>query len=402
MTNKAAETETVTFQAPAYKVPEVQDRLKKLGRKAKKLGMAAPTVQISDPYILEVEVQDRKIKRLVVDITATRERIGVSGWSFVAAIDHMGEAGNVVRRLGHEDIDLVPYRTADNTCEHCGFIRSRKSTYVLVSDGGELKQVGSTCLADFLSGHNAAHVVALATYERAFRVAMEDFEGFGGGGLSNVIDLVELLTLTNAVVRNDGWTSRKAAHEDEDKVATADTALNLRHQLYTGNVPRRGGFSRDYIPTDKDQAKAVAAIEWALATTDHSEYIHNIRVIAKTGYATPKQTGFGASIYIAHKNAMAREAAIKLPKNGGGYVGTPGERQVFKGLKLVNVREWGGKYGVTYFHKFVDGAGNVLVWKGNKALLADEGDTVDVKATVKAHDTYKGTKQTFINRAVLA
>lgn len=52
-----------------------------------------------------------------------------------------------------------------------------------------------------------------------------------------------------------------------------------------------------------------------------------------------------------------------------------------------------------YIHTFEDTMGNILVWKTTSSLYEiKEGDTVSLKGTVKAHDEYKGEKQTQLQR----
>ena len=50
-------------------------------------------------------------------------------------------------------------------CEHCGLRRRRKATFVVVHvDSGELRQVGSGCLRDFLGGHDPDRACRQAEY----------------------------------------------------------------------------------------------------------------------------------------------------------------------------------------------------------------------------------------------
>ena len=64
---------------------------------------------------------------------------------------------------------------------------------------------------------------------------------------------------------------------------------------------------------------------------------------------------------------------------------------------------------VVNIHRFADGEGNLLVWKTTACLgYYDEsednwlpiwaGTRLDLRGTVKAHDEYRGTKQTLLNR----
>ena len=82
-------------------------------------------------------------------------------------------------------------------------------------------------------------------------------------------------------------------------------------------------------------------------------------------------------------------------KAASGYVGEVGQRIDIEAT-VTFVMGFDGFYGTTYINTLVDRDGNVFVYKGKH--LASKGDQVTLKATVKDHSVYKGTKQTVINR----
>jgi hypothetical protein len=118
-----------------------------------------------------------------------------------------------------------------------------------------------------------------------------------------------------------------------------------------------------------------------------------------------KHIGFVASILSGYDKATERklikerERANKPESNWLGEVGT---RMTFKAVTLNSIRELDGNFGITYLHKFTDADGNDLTWFASNDNLCDEGDTVDMVATVKVHKEFKGRKSTQINRAKVA
>ena len=49
--------------------------------------------------------------------------------------------------------------------------------------------------------------------------------------------------------------------------------------------------------------------------------------------------------------------------------------------------------------QFEDDSGNVIVWWASTTVdWLQEGDTVDITATIKKHDDFKGTPQTVLTR----
>lgn len=96
----------------------------------------------------------------------------------------------------------------------------------------------------------------------------------------------------------------------------------------------------------------------------------------------------------------AAEVAVeKADEPVSQWVSTVGHK-VELTVTLIRERDLGyGRFGQMFISVFRDTAGNIInVWK--KFDLA-VGQTVDMMATVKAHDEYKGTKQTTLTRVKL-
>lgn len=94
-----------------------------------------------------------------------------------------------------------------------------------------------------------------------------------------------------------------------------------------------------------------------------------------------------------------RLAAKRAADAGSVHVGTVGERRVFT-LTVAAVVELIGQYGLSFINITKDEAGNVIIYKGSNAWT--KGETVTVKATIKAHGERDGVKQTNISRPVAA
>lgn len=119
------------------------------------------------------------------------------------------------------------------------------------------------------------------------------------------------------------------------------------------------------------------------------------------GYLTLKQWA------LAKKIANHVEAQISTSN----WVGSVKERLEFtvtiKAITGWNVASYSG-YGSDWVSLYImeDAAGNVIVyktasqlWKADGRNSAEKGDTITIKATVKAHDTRQGVKQTIVQRA---
>ena len=323
------------------------------------------------------------------------------GWTFLAALQHL-DGENLVRAVSDVEVP-TQYRTRGPVCDHCKAIRRRHETYVLRHTDGRTFQVGSTCIDDFMGSREAVNLAISASLLSAARgLAEEGEEGFGGGGSSGDYSLGEVLGLTAWSVRETGWVSRKAAGErGEGTQATADHVWIL-----LTNEEARTKSKAD--PTAEDVALATAAETWAESLSDEDvnrgtgDYLHNLRVIARTAIVDRKSIGIAASMIVAYQNHVARERA-RAERDArptlDAYVGTVGKRETFS-VVLDLVTGYDTAYGYTTICKFRTADGATLVWKASSTDLtrSDVGKAYTLTGSVKAHSDYKGAKQTLVTR----
>jgi hypothetical protein len=118
------------------------------------------------------------------------------------------------------------------------------------------------------------------------------------------------------------------------------------------------------------------------------------------GKLTDKQTNVvraslaRAKVYLAAREV--REARWDAESAEREYVGEVGEKKFHVEGTIAFSTSWYSDYGTTYLTLLRDAAGNSIKYKGKP--LGHKGDTVSMIATVKAHEVYKGEKQTIVNR----
>lgn len=85
------------------------------------------------------------------------------------------------------------------------------------------------------------------------------------------------------------------------------------------------------------------------------------------------------------------------------WVGEVGSK-VQTELTLQGKRSFEGAYGLTWIYDLVDSTGNTFIWFASKPALSDfkNGSKINLKFTIKAHNEFKGEKQTAITRARVA
>lgn len=95
------------------------------------------------------------------------------------------------------------------------------------------------------------------------------------------------------------------------------------------------------------------------------------------------------------KSQQRREERLSTDRATSQHIGTVGAR-VELTLRCEKVFTFEGIYGITYINLCRDEANNVVVYKGSNGF--EEGETIKVKATIKAHEERDGVAQTLIAR----
>jgi hypothetical protein len=91
-----------------------------------------------------------------------------------------------------------------------------------------------------------------------------------------------------------------------------------------------------------------------------------------------------------------REARWAAESAERDYVGEVGEKKFQVEGTIIFSTSWDTDYGTTFLTLLRDADGNSIKYKGKP--LGQKGDTVSMIATIKAHEIYKGEKQTIVNR----
>ena len=95
-----------------------------------------------------------------------------------------------------------------------------------------------------------------------------------------------------------------------------------------------------------------------------------------------------------------REAKIVAEKkrdaDRSDFIGNVGERLVFENMTVFFIADFETNYGITYITGLRDASGNVVIYFGKN--IADKGDVLSLRATVKEHNVRDGVKQTIIAR----
>lgn len=439
-----------TAHVIASREGEFEKRMERYVRRAEKYGMAAPEWEKVETYKKPVYAKDEygRIQPGCVIGHEVWYKFEVKhadlrlpgGWRFLGVVEHDTGGENIIKSLCDDEesarLGLEVYRKAANICDHCNTNRRRKTTYLVQSKDGEVRQVGTRCVKDYL-GHNVAR--GLGTFTLLSDAC--DLDWGPTEGYKPWWDLREVVAVAYHEIEENGWLSRSKSmtgHGTADDVATRFYDRLHHHKLIANALAKYGD-------------KADKAIAWAKGITDNSEYLQNLKVLADVGATHPRRIGYAASIPVAYGRAERerRKRERRRDENAeaiaAGHLGEPGDRVgstlsasdrragkaawfLHKG-KLVRVENtnksalkgtgikpdpveaevtfcckkvtegysWHSPMRTLTILKFQTDTGHVFVWFKSGESDLKQGDRVALSGTVKKHDTYRGVPQTVLN-----
>ena len=375
-----------------------KEKMEKLNKKASKLDFPAITIN-------ELEViskVDKKTKQ--TDRFYKIELIGdapkLNGWKFVARLETIkGEKDNLVFVAPNENIP-TKYRETGSQCEHCNSNRYRKYTFVLQHENGEYKQVGSSCLKDFLGHTNPQNYAKYLEWMEELSVMAEEGETveYGSFLISDYkYDLDYYVSYVAEYIKQTGYFLSKSKAEQQDRESTGDLVWN---EIHNKNMKEEYKVVQSISEESEELAKK--AIEWAVSLKKQNslnDYQHNLYLSCVANVVDWRSKGIVASLITAYQYAMdmiTKNEKEKEEKSISNYFGEIGKREEFT-LTVIRKSYINTQFGMTTLHQFKDHNGNIATWfSSNKEF--DEGETITIKATVKDHKEYKDQKQTVLTR----
>lgn len=275
------------IQAPVRVLAVLEERIAKVAKVARRLGVPEPEVQVLRRWEAEV-TNDWGGKRIEewVEILLVGETPKLEGgWEVVAAVEHTA-VGNIVRQAPKFQDEELGLHESDARCDHCGTIRSRKLTVLLQAEDGSRKRVGSSCLKDFL-GYALPSVWEVWASLDDIRSGLEEEES---GGFRTALPLADHVVLVAAAFTlRDGFAGSGSDFP---------TKIKVSHALF----PKR---PEDSIKvTDEAVELAKAALAWLEETPADTDYQRNLKVAVRLGEVDYKRMGLVVSLPFAYLKAQ--------------------------------------------------------------------------------------------------
>lgn len=402
---------TTNTTIPAKHLHELDCIIKRVNKTAQKLHLQSITTTVLNKrtltrtVVVEGGLSETEVLE-VLDIQIDGEIPHISGYEIIATTDAT-EAGNVIYTVPGHSVPLK-FRTRVE-CDHCHTNRKRKYTVILRNGvDGTYIQVGYSCLQDFFP--HISNIESMVNYATTILSMLFSGESDGcdeeklwsSGGGEYGVALDRIMDLSIAAIRKWGWVSSSKAYDEQ----IASTKDNVNYLLHNHDLSNDDKSVLEDSRSDETRAETGKALKFY---TDHladkadkSDYEHNLSVLFQIGFVTWKNTGFAVSMIQYIRREMAHYLESERQSNHPSQNrGTVGKREVFSDLMITNAVEIPTQYGVSTLYLFRDVDGNVFKWFASAGISVSIGDTVTLKATVKAHEVYKGQNQTVISRAVV-
>jgi hypothetical protein len=386
----------------SYQLATTLAKIEKINERAAKKGLSGRL----DLDVTEVEVTTKddmgfEVTEILYDVFFTGEAPKHNGWVFLATLDWDPNAGLIVRTApGVHSVDREGLR--EGACDHCNKDRMRRETFLVKhEETGEEKQIGRSCIKDFLGWDTT---VAWPT-SPADDDEEKEFYGMGGGDRD--VSTETVLAYAWACVKAFGFVRSQDYH------ATPTVHL-VRNAISPSRSRRDKEFAEKMAPLAGEAKGKAAEIRAFILSGDFSgtsEYVTNLKAIAGAKMVSSRNFG----ILVSAPQAWARfneQTLIRKQREGkpSEWIGTApdkaagvkGSRITFTGI-VESIRYIDGFYSSTTLYQVrAEDSGVVVKWfASNNALGEDTGVRVTLRGTVKEHDDYKGNKATVLTRCTL-
>lgn len=298
-----------------------------------------------------------------------------------------------------QDLDHDAIRAGE--CDHCHTQRDRSSVLIVRhEETGETRQVGRSCVKDFLGWSTLPVLIDPDQAERAIQ---------NGSSLTDANwDLTDVLTYSWAVIETHGWVSASTAG---DRMATKD----LVGEAIAGRG-RDAEALRASISGKLDEGRRMAPVivkELSRAFTDAtSGYEANLAAILRSGQVhRRKHLGLAVSAVTAWNRQQEHQAAEQARAVARAqaadraaqqrHVGTVGEPITMTGtvtmVRNIDGYRWNSPRQVLLVVDCGEAVAKMIT-TASWAYQIKPGQQLSVRGTVKAHDVFNGVPQTVLKR----
>lgn len=392
------------YNIPVENIEELRKAATKIQKKAIKHGCKVVFEEVDELFKTETDEDGNEITRKYIVVEAEGEA-KAEGWAFAGTIEHTG-FGNILRSVSDEHKIPERYRDAEPYCEHCHTKRARKDTYVVFNEEtGEFKQLGKSCLKEYTNGLSLNMVAMVLQWLKE----VEEYCSYSGTSYKPYFEVKEVSKYFVETMRKLGWANSSAEDSSTKNIGLSFYDLDRGCRWLTKEEKERFSNLKNKIEFNADNTEdeyIEAALDWAKGWDGHeyNDYRDNLKVIASMRYCEYKHLGYLASLFMAYDKAMEREVK-RMERNKSRaqseFVGEVKDKVACSVKEFKCLTSWETQWGVTFLYEFITEEGNILIWKTGK-WIDDEAEITVIKGTVKAHNEFRGAKQTELTRCKVA
>lgn len=389
----------ITHQdVPCYNGPKIQAKAAKIGKRLAKIGAPVPEVTFGPvKKVTEKDEFGREYSYNVYEtVTVTGVEAGFAGWTPVAVLDHRLSPTEALISLFPTAIEAgtgcpEKFRHRGSVCDHCGIKIRRNTTVVFHHEDGRWTQVGSTCILEFI-GVDPATILWLVESPMTID---DDEEAGGSGGGHRYADPFYFLAIAAEFTARYGFVPTRT-----DDYRATPTRIDVEGWMYAKDPHEQYGFT----DISAGEATAKAIVEW-LPTAGQSEFFQSARLAVAADKVIPRTAGLLAALPHVYSKAMADkiEAEIAPVIPDSEFIGKVGEKLSFAGV-CIKAMTFDGDYGARRLIS-VRNADGVIVstfGSGQSLFNTEQGETVTITGTIKAHEDRGYGRQTMLIRAKVA
>lgn len=379
------------LDATRDKIAKINERAQRRGFTGR-LDVTAERVEVTTKDDLGFDVTE-----IFYDVAITGEApryVAADGstFTFAATLTWDPEAGLITRCApGVTEISRDGLR--EGWCDHCKTDRARLNTYLVINNAtGEHRQVGSTCIKDFLGW------TAMPVFLDTDSVTDDVESTLGGGGYAERRWTVDTaLAVAWAAVQAYGFVPAGSYDGCPTKHVVA-AALDPR----TPADRQLAEALRPYVADAAQQAKTIR--EWILSDAfgGSSEYVINMKAVIGADSVGARNLGLVASAPQAWARGMERDLIrrAQAAEIVNEHIGAPKDK-ITVTVTIKSIRYVENAYGTSTVYTLLTTDGHLLAWFATRSALGDKTDGTQYKitATIKGHEEYQGTKRTKITRA---
>lgn len=377
----------------ADRLEEATAQLEKMIRKANKHSLEKIDFLVGDSYPKQVHTERGKVLVNFVDILVQGVAPHIEGYDFVSKVEFQRVGDETKALLFNVPGQELPlhFHNTDQRCEHCHINRYRSAVFILQDkQDGSYIQVGSTCLKDFL-GEDVAGIMSRFQFLKKIR------SGFGQYGTYHWYEgLTEVLALTNAAIRIWGWVPKSSPTGEP-------TAYAICAAWSDDPIDRENRRRLLKTLCDDDYAIADQVIDWVRnQMVADNNYTTNLKIMFASNIVEARSLGFVCSAVAGYHRAMEREALLQRKQEEAAqseWMGEIKERLRNIEVEIIGHRALNTAWGESMLYKFVDQEGNRYAWFASDSWLNwFNGDKFPIDGTVKAHNEFRGIKETVLTR----